>query len=374
MRKGLTSVLCFIFFLVFASNVSAVSIFSDGFESGSLNGWDLVTLTGASAWNASSLNPPFGNWTARAIPQYNISAPASVMQKNVSTAGYTNITFSYYRRLSGIDISDEFQAKWFNGTDWTVVEQTANTSVTNTSWIFKTFSLPSSSANNSLFKIRFECTADLLNEDCRVDNILVEGDAAQTGSGNYYGFFSYMNGYDYYVYVNSSSGTVTFTGINVSNQNQNIVIPYNAAQRFSQRINYVWFNGWFDNNNLYLNQYVETGAVHNRYSWQSNLGVYFTTITFPNLPYLGTGLNLSASVNLDSNANISTFTPVLYPQLTSVSPLGSSGGGHDFGPMLFQTRLVNNGTGYDIEVSEWVKQDLALNGLAPRWNVPLNSI
>jgi len=359
--------------LYIISFASATTIFSDGFESGNLNGWELSNAQFANPWNISSINPPFGNWNARAEPLNSSIEPASVMQKNASTAGYQNITLSYSRRLAGLDISDEFKVKWFDGNNWVVVEETSNLTVTNTSWIFKSFNLSVLAINNSNFKISFECTANSAGEDCRVDNVLLEGDVINQASGSYYGYFHYMPSRDYYVLINTSNNLISFSGLNISNQNEFHIGTFDSQGRFSVRKNYVWFNGWFNSTNLYVNQYVDTGVTHAANTFQQSFGVYSAFVIFPNLPYLGINTPIFANVLFDVNTNQATFTPVLYPQIATLSLIDPvwNASGHAFGPMLFQTKLAYNGTGYGVAVEEWVKEDLAYNGLAPRWNVPL---
>lgn len=150
--------------------------FFEGFESGSFstNNWTLASASGANNWTIETTNPYNGTYYAQARPR-STSEPASVMQTAISTAGYTNITFSYYRRLIGLDSADEFKAKWYNGTSWVIVEETLSNSADNPSYVYKSFSLPASSDNNPNFKIRFECTAGAASEYCRVDDIRVRG-------------------------------------------------------------------------------------------------------------------------------------------------------------------------------------------------------
>ena len=150
--------------------------FFEGFESGgfSSNNWTLSAASGANNWSVTNTNPYQGTYHAQAQPS-STTEPASILEVNVSTVNYTNITFSYYRKLVGLDPADEFKAKWFDGSVWTIVEETLSNSVDDSAYVFKSFSLPSSAANNPNFKIRFECTAGAASEYCRVDNVVVNG-------------------------------------------------------------------------------------------------------------------------------------------------------------------------------------------------------
>ncbi len=149
--------------------VGPIEIFFDGFESG-INGWSLTAVSGGNKWTASTTNPYQGSYHAQSNPM-STSEPASVMEKAVSTSGYSNIKLSYYRRLIGLDIADEFKVKWFDGTSWNILEQTGSSSANDAGYAFKEYNLPSSANNNANFKIRFECTAGAVSEFCRVDNV-----------------------------------------------------------------------------------------------------------------------------------------------------------------------------------------------------------
>ncbi|MEK6846636.1 MAG: hypothetical protein AABY16_00545 [Nanoarchaeota archaeon] len=358
-----------LFGFLFIGFVSAVPIFSDGFESGNLNGWEIITATGADSWNASSLNPPFGNWTARARPQYNLTGPASIMQRNVSTVGYGNITFSYWRRLAGLDISDEFKTSWFDGINWITAEETGNTPVTNTSWIFKSFTLPNFANNNLDFGIRFECTANQPDEDCRVDNVNIQGDALSVGSGNYFGYLNYIPGYDYYFYINNSNDHISFSGANQSNQYDYYDIPFDILNRFVKRINYVWFYGWFDSQNLYVNQYIGAGDNYYANATETSPGVFDGQFIL-NSSYLPA---VVVNVSVNTIYNVSTFAPIGYLGMITLAQIDSVWGAaaHVYDPFLFQTQLVQNASQNYINVELWIKEDLGTNGLSPRWTSPL---
>ncbi len=106
--------------VMWLNNASAATIFSDGFESGTLTGWNTTSTSSANNWtvlvNGSSPGDAYqGSYSARAQPQ-STSEPASILHKNISTVGFQNITFGYYRRLVGIDAADEFKARWLDGT------------------------------------------------------------------------------------------------------------------------------------------------------------------------------------------------------------------------------------------------------------------
>lgn len=146
--------------------------FFDGFESNSFatNNWT-VTGGGARPWIISSVNPYQGTYHAEA----HHPAPPSYLTVNISTVGFGSVTFSYYRRLVGLDPSDNFNASWYNGSAWIVVEETLGTSVDDAAYFNRNFSLPISASNNPNFKIQFGCAASTGGEYCRLDNVQVNG-------------------------------------------------------------------------------------------------------------------------------------------------------------------------------------------------------
>ena len=160
--------------IVLTIRVDAATIFSDGFESGGLSGWTLTKASGANDWTASTTDPYQGTYHAQSMPQ-STTEPASIIERTISTLGYQTITFSYYRKLIGLDAADEFQVKWNSGSGWNILEQTGSNPGDDASYVQKTFSLSSSADNNPSFQIRFECTAGAVSEFCRLDNLLIEG-------------------------------------------------------------------------------------------------------------------------------------------------------------------------------------------------------
>ena len=154
------------------TNIGPVTVFFDDFEDGILDGWSLTTVE--NNWYVGSSNPYQGAKYAEAKPM-NTNEPASIMEKSVSTSGYSNIEFIYYRKLVGLDTGDEFKVKWFDGSTWSILEQTGSNSANDANYVYKTFVLPLSAGNNPNFKVRFECTAGAVTEFCRVDNVKIIG-------------------------------------------------------------------------------------------------------------------------------------------------------------------------------------------------------
>ncbi len=146
-----------------------IQLLFDDFEDGNLEGWTTTAVSGGNKWQVASVNPYQGTKHAQSQPM-STTTPASILEKSVSTSGYSNIKLSYYRKLVGLDIADEFKAMWFDGSTWQVLEQTGSASANDANYLYKEYSLPSS-AGNANFKIRFECTSGATSEYCRVDNV-----------------------------------------------------------------------------------------------------------------------------------------------------------------------------------------------------------
>ncbi|MBI2452461.1 hypothetical protein HYV50_05305 [Candidatus Pacearchaeota archaeon] len=152
--------------------VSPSELFFDGFEAGNLNNWILTGID--TNWYASSSDNYAGTGHAEAQPM-NTNEPASSMEKTISTIGHSNVELSYSRKLVGLDIADEFKAKWFDGSAWNVLEQVGDGSANDANYVYRTFTLPTSAGNNANFRIRFECTAGAVSEFCKVDDVRIVG-------------------------------------------------------------------------------------------------------------------------------------------------------------------------------------------------------
>jgi uncharacterized membrane protein YgcG len=254
-RKGVFLLIFGVFIL--SSFISAATIFSDDFESGTLGGWGISSASGANNWTASSTNPYQGTWHAQSQPS-STTEPASVIQRTISTGGYTGIVLNYSRRLIGIDAADEFQVEWYDGTSWTIVEQTAAGAADDVSYVSQQFSLGSGANNNSAFAIKFECTAGAVSEFCRVDNVLISGTLSDSTPPTFSGYVenpannsAYVQGqiYEFNVTVSDTSGVgfaiMQFNGVNYTGssfvRNVSNVYIFNRTDLAAGSYSYKWF-------------------------------------------------------------------------------------------------------------------------------------
>jgi glutamine amidotransferase-like uncharacterized protein len=153
-------------------------MFFDGFESGVfstswLKGCQPSGCTNQWAvYNTSSYQ---GTKSAQ-VKQPGTSKNAT-LTLNLSTEGFLNITVRYYRQLVGLDATDSYSAYWYNGSKWQLLEQKADGSgsANDASYVYKSFNLDSTAADNPNFKVKFTCEAGAVSEFCRVDNFEVLG-------------------------------------------------------------------------------------------------------------------------------------------------------------------------------------------------------
>jgi hypothetical protein len=167
------SIFIFIIFLAMASAVYANNLadvngnFFDGFESGSISTKNWTNTGTGSAW-AIDNDPYQGLNNIKATD----TVTMSVIQTNISTAGYGSITFAFYAYTDGLDNGEYIAADWYNGTTWiNALPQTEDIG----SYTLYNYSLPAAAEDNPDFKIRFRCLSSNPNEDCYVDNVQVTG-------------------------------------------------------------------------------------------------------------------------------------------------------------------------------------------------------
>ncbi len=135
---------------------------SDGFESGDLSDW---TLSGPGAdWQATSETVYAGSYAARA--KRTGAGSDSYMEMAINNCGST---FSYYRRLKGLDVGDDFEASYYNNGSWTSVEHLGSGSANDASFVFKQFTIPTSAT-----KVRFKCECGATTEYCAVDSVSID--------------------------------------------------------------------------------------------------------------------------------------------------------------------------------------------------------
>lgn len=141
-----------------------VELFSDGFESGTLNNW--TTYGSGRRWISSTDQSFEGSWAARA--KRTGAGKDSFMEASFDLTGYNSAVFEYNRKLVGLDTADDFEVSYLSNGSWTSVEHLGSNRENNANFLFKSFSIP-----NTTSKIRFKCECGAVSEKCYVDNVKI---------------------------------------------------------------------------------------------------------------------------------------------------------------------------------------------------------
>ena len=315
----------FLFSLFLIASVNAAQIFFDGFESGGMSGWSLSHAAGAVDWTASTTDPFQGSYHAFGRP-IDTDDPASTMERTISTSSYIDINFSYYRKLNLGTALHTFRAKWFDGSTWIAVEDVTGT-IADSSYVSKSFLLPSSANNNANFAIKFECTEGTTTKDCNVDTVNISGTAIVTDTTPPLINIVYPENILYNINVSQLNYTVSDTNLqacwyslNNGVSNTTIMCGNNATSLTSNEGSNtwrIWANDSAGNLNsssvtffkdtIYPLISYETGTENSGVNVSRNwiyVNVSFTEINFKNITFL---LKNSSTV-----INSTTFTSTAY--------------------------------------------------------------
>lgn len=159
----LASLFAFVTLAVFSlSLTSAATIFLDDFASGVPSSW----------------TP--GQWS---LTSGYLETPSSTAQTNsigtrtASTVGFNSIVLSFDKQLvTNFELSDNLTVLVsYDGSTFTQVASYTGTA--NPSFVTETITSLNAAlaSNNANFKIRFECNTDASGEQCRIDNVKLEG-------------------------------------------------------------------------------------------------------------------------------------------------------------------------------------------------------
>jgi len=159
----------------------STEVLFDGFEG--TWGWT-VAGTGA-LWAKSTASAYQGSYSAY-VKQTGVGK-VTTMTKTISTVGYTGITLTFYRKVVGFDVTDEYKAEWSDGTNWYVLEQSGSGSMNDGSYVLRTYNLPTGANNNPNLKLRFSADCGAVSEWASIDNVRLVG----TGSGMSPGTYGY---------------------------------------------------------------------------------------------------------------------------------------------------------------------------------------
>ncbi len=192
---------------------------------------------------------------------------------------------------------------------------------------------------------------------------------------DYFGFLDYTPHFNvtYLFHIDSNYSTISFKGINDSNLVHYVLFPLDSSNSFTQRINYVWYYGLFNETHLMVNSYVPAEIFYVGNFTKISEDIYSSYFSLNN-SFFDFG-NSSFNVTLDLNSNLSIIESNDSSLNSSVSSLLYAPdfrmAAHIQNQGIIETRLVQNQTVESLEVHLWVKEDLFRNGLEYQWVNPI---
>ncbi len=193
---------------------------------------------------------------------------------------------------------------------------------------------------------------------------------------DYFGTVEYLPpNITYSFYINHTSQSITFIGLNESNFNHYIQIPFDSFNDFKFRINYVWYHGWFDTEYLYLDEFVPIEIFYSSNSTTEIFnGTYWDQFFLEEIPFLNI-TNATVNVTVNSNTNQSIIEFIEYGLNSTANTIllnDTLVASHISLPMLLETRLLQ--TNGNLELHLWVKDDFNGISLEPHWTSVLHSV
>jgi hypothetical protein len=167
--KKVFYVLIVLLLAAFSSSAFAEEIFFEDWESGSLATKNWIVSGAGNAWaiTGTSYEGSYSAWAKKTNAD-------SMIEKNISTANYENITFSFFYRVSAFNGNDYFWVDWYDGSSWNLLFN--HTTATGGGYVFNSTDLNADANNNPNFKIRFGTNSDRNPEWVSIENIQVDGD------------------------------------------------------------------------------------------------------------------------------------------------------------------------------------------------------
>lgn len=192
------------------ADVEHVTLFYDGFESGSLANWTLSGTPSNGDWAATLLDVHSGLYKAYV---HGTGSNTAYMEINISTVNATDVSVTYAKKLIGLDAGDDFWSEWSDGNQWHYLEHLGSDSEDDSTYQLMSFNIGPYSDNNPSFAIRFGCSGTAISESCNIDDVLVRA----------------------YTPVNQDDFSITAQGISETEVNQRventwvIVSPFNTT-------------------------------------------------------------------------------------------------------------------------------------------------
>ena len=158
---------------------AAGTIFNDGFE---------ATPDGFINWTSNQ--PEVGNWTVdnsghtgKAARVKGDNDETKTLYKEISTAGWENITVSYWymAEVSGSGVfestdvgRDDIYVEWWDGSVWHELLHLVGPA--EEGWVSKVHNLPAEAADNNDFRLRFRISLTAATESIYIDDVSITGD------------------------------------------------------------------------------------------------------------------------------------------------------------------------------------------------------
>ena len=165
--------------------------FTDGFETGNFSAWSsadshwtIEDNCDSGHWHSGSCDS--GHWHANAHAGRYAASVTNVgdhqyrnLTKAISTAGFQNITLSfYYKIVQALESSDNVFVQWSSDGGETWTNELANyTDVGTGGWTLASFNLGSGANNNAHFAFRFRAYNLSSHDEFWIDDVTLGGDA-----------------------------------------------------------------------------------------------------------------------------------------------------------------------------------------------------
>ena len=151
------------------------TLFSEGFEGGTLGNW-----TASSGAITNSASTGYANHSGTHGGRYN---GIGSLTKTLSTVGYTNITVSYWVNGFGLESTDKFLVEWStNGSTWTAAEAQFTPLMTTSfptapSTYQHTNVLAAGAAGQAALQVRFKTVSQDSSDGSYLDDVTITGDS-----------------------------------------------------------------------------------------------------------------------------------------------------------------------------------------------------
>ncbi len=166
--------------MLVAGEVSAATLFSDGFESSPDH--YLYWTVHDSKWDKNSSGAHSGNFSAEV--KGDTGGSPDLLSKSTSTAGLTNVVLSFWYKADNLESGDGDRVEvWYttNGTTWTeIASLQIDDDNDNNTWTSSTYAFGTNVNNDPNFGFRFSADLDSANDKVWLDDVMLTGSSTPT--------------------------------------------------------------------------------------------------------------------------------------------------------------------------------------------------